>query len=878
MATNAERADKDKAGAVSRIARIALLLAVACLALFVAANRIRLTASLEHFDPNNGDCLFWTEGAVQFRYARMIAGGDAIPARDAAIQWPGGIEPARQLCLLMERSVGASYREFGRLFGRVPFHVWAAYAPHVASALAVPAAYIAGLAIWGSAPAALLAAALYTLSLATTARSIGSFGHEDFALPFLFLAAAFLLRQMSGGDSGRRKWFASPSGAAAAAALGLGLGAWHFSRFVHLLFVGALALRIVSATGDSRRRAVRALAWITAGAAIAGLAFAVLRASAFLASPQMLLSAALLASFAIEARRGGAPSSAPDARARAGTSLIARRALIVAAIFAPLLLLSSRFSAESAGYGHVYALFADKLRFLGRKPADPSLLSPEARSLWIEDFASPSLHLTVVMFASPALLALAAILHRRARAGIEHAGAPDRAAGALDAFAVAALLALLSGGAFLLVKRLFVVHAFFLCVLAGGAALWAFGTRANANAATGPGTSGGARTARRVGRTVTRGATTRLRVVPLASICVLLAFEAHKITHHGGDTPVTAAIARVLKKPKALAIPNWHANDIAAVSWIRANTRPDDAFVARIGTSPMICVYGDRPIVLQPKYEVPGSRERARAFDAALYGSEADFYAFCREQNAAYYLHEPRAALEWGPDSERYVACATQLAKTSAAFRLQFAGEESRYFEPVYRSVSYCVYRVAAPGDTALSTTTSVAALRTRAVLPAQPIYDIRTFGAQSLDETTGTAFNDDMTAGVVAKTEESIALLVGGQGEFDARRLPQARALFERAYAINPSLIGLNTYLGLTIAMMGDYAAALPYCEREIAISPNLALAYTNLGFVEGNLGMYDAARAHLSRAIEMEPRDSGPKAMLEQVDAAASAAARTR
>ncbi|MFN0151171.1 MAG: hypothetical protein ACKVU1_10765, partial [bacterium] len=388
--------------------------------------------------------------------------------------------------------------------------------------------------------------------------------------------------------------------------------------------------------------------------------------------------------------------------------------------------------------------------------------------------------------------------------------------------------------------------------------------------------SGGARGARRVGRGDTRAASARPRIVPLACICALLVFEAHKITHHGGDTPFTAAIARILKKPKALAIPNWHANDIAAVSWIRTNTQPDDAFVARIGTSPMICVYGGRPIVLQPKYEVPGSRERARAFDAALYGSEADFYAFCREQNAAYYFHEPRAALEWGPDSERYVACATQLSKTSAAFRLQFAGDESRYFVPVYRNVSYCLYRVAAPSDTARSTAAS-ANLGTRAALPAQPIYDIRTFGGQSLDESTGATFDDGATANVVAKTEEAIALLVRGQGEFEARRLPQARAFFERAYAINPSLIGLNTYLGLTIAMMGDYAAALPYCERETVISPSLALAYSNLGFVEGNLGMYDAARAHLSRAIEIEPRDSGPRAMLEQVDAAAGTAART-
>jgi len=70
---------------------------------------------------------------------------------------------------------------------------------------------------------------------------------------------------------------------------------------------------------------------------------------------------------------------------------------------------------------------------------------------------------------------------------------------------------------------------------------------------------------------------------------------------------------------------------------------------------------------------------------------------------------------------------------------------------------------------------------------------------------------------------------------------------------------------------MMGDYAAALPYCERELSISPDLALAYANLGFVEGNLGRYDDARAHLTHALRLEPGNPGPQAMLEQVEAAA-------
>jgi tetratricopeptide (TPR) repeat protein len=158
--------------------------------------------------------------------------------------------------------------------------------------------------------------------------------------------------------------------------------------------------------------------------------------------------------------------------------------------------------------------------------------------------------------------------------------------------------------------------------------------------------------------------------------------------------------------------------------------------------------------------------------------------------------------------------------------------------------------------------------------LPPQPFYEIASFG-QTLE---GGAFDDAATPAALARVQEAIAALVQGQGAMNGGRLGAARTAFERAHALNPSLIGLNTYLGLAIAMQGDYRAALPYCEREVVISPDLPLAYANLGFVEGNLGLYDAARVHLERAIALDPGNAGARAMLEQVNAAATRAAAAR
>ncbi len=859
-----------------RAALIVLLLAA-----FLAGNRIRLTRGLEYFDPANGDCFFWTEGAVQFRYARMVAEGATIPARDPALQWPEGIEPRKRLCLLMERTVGASYRAFSRLFGRPPFHVWAAYAPHVVAALGVPAAYLAGAAVWSSVWAALLAAALYAFSLATVGRAIGSFGHEDFALPWLFLSAAFLLRVVRGGaagaggvasaasaagapgmarrivDGGRR----IADGALAGLFLALGLGSWHFSRFVYLLIVLALGARLFAADGAARERAARALAWATAGALAACLVFPVLRGSSLPLSPSFLLSVALLTGAVVETRLFPSRNPTPP-----GPRAFARRAVTTGLVLAALLGGARVVSqTETEDYAHVYALFLAKLRFLGAKPDDPRLLSPEARSLWIEDFSSPSAYLVVATFGVPIALAIAALAGERARrraAASRRDAPPGDGVSSRDALALLVLLVVLSGTSFLLVKRLFVVLTFFLAALAGGAARRAARARR-------PGPK-----ARAAGLA---------RLVPAALILFAVGLEAFKFATHGQETAVTRTLRALLKrKPEALTIPNWHANDLATVAWIRNHTEADAAFVGRIGSSPMILTYAGRPIVLQPKYEVPAIRARARAFGAALYGSESDLYRFCREHGAAYYLHEARSALESGPDSERYVGCATRLSKASAAFRLQFAGEASRFFEPLYRNLSYSVYRLAAPEDTAAATgpssrpqlealTPEPVALPPHDPLPPQPLCEIVRFGGQSLN---GEFFDDRSTPRVVAEMERSIALFVAGQSQMATQLYDRARAFLEESRAINPSLPGVNTYLGLAHALAGDYRVAFPLCAQEIAVSPDLSLAYANLGFVEGNLGMYAEARAHLERAIAIEPGNQGPRAMLAQVEAAAAKA----
>ncbi|MFN8178763.1 MAG: tetratricopeptide repeat protein [bacterium] len=714
----------------------------------------------------------------------MIAQGQSIPAHDAMIQWPEGIDPSRTLCLGLERASGTAYRWLSPLLARPPFHVWCAYFPQAVSSLGVVAAYVAGAAVWGGAAPGLLAAALYAFSLATVARSIGAFGHEDFALPFFFLATALLLRVAAGRGGAR-------SGAAATLLLAVAIGSWHFSRFAHGLLTAALVLGVLVTPSSDRRRVLVALAWCGAARLVAAIVFPVVRET-WLAS--------LRGAHGVD---GGAGESA---------------------------------------YGHVRALLLDKIRFFGRKPANPGLLSPDARSLWIEDFASPSLYLVIMLFAVPALLGIAALRLARRRA----------ASGALI---VLGILLVLSGASFLLVKRLFVLTAFFLSAWAGGAALAARDPR---------------------GR--------RLRPALVTALVLGLAVEALKVAYHGEDSAPSRVLRGLFPASTELTIPNWQASDSGLVDWIRRHTNPADAFVARASTSAMILAYAERPVVLHPKFEVPGVRRRCRDFDAALYGTEESLWKFCRDHGARFFVYEARLSLENGPDSERYVGCATRLAKTSAAYRLHFAPTGSPRFRPLYRNPSYAVFEVvdvaasatvdsaAEARPSATSTTPGRASVALASPGPASwpdgggPLYEIAQFGGQPLD---GDFFDDSFTLGVVENMEKAIALFSAAQAQIASRRADLARLNLERAQTFDPALPGLQTSLGLAIALGGDFAKALPLCRREVDVAPDLALAWRNLGWVEANLGRLDEARAHLGRALELDPADVGARRMLDQVNA---------
>lgn len=253
--------------------RLALAL-LAVLAIAAVHLRLRQSAALPRFHPDDETAYFRAESALQYRYARLAASGTAIPELDRDAQYPEGIRTRRELTLAMERATGWTWRALG-LF--TPLRdlrwfvlVWAA----ALASLCVPALYAVGLTLSRSPPLALSAAAVFALSWAGMSNGIGTYGFESFALPMLLGSLAFLLAALD-REAARPRLHAAAAGLLAAAAL----ASWHFAVF-HLaavfLALGWAAWRRRRDAADLRRLAEAAAA-LGIAALAAGLLCAHLR-------------------------------------------------------------------------------------------------------------------------------------------------------------------------------------------------------------------------------------------------------------------------------------------------------------------------------------------------------------------------------------------------------------------------------------------------------------------------------------------------------------------------------------------------------------------------------------------------------------------------
>ena len=773
----------------SRLAATVLLAAFLA-ALFAGSvvSRVHVSQSLERFNPEDDTAFYWTEAAVQYRYARMIAQGEPIPELDRMLQYPEGVEVFQNLTVLMEYAAGYGYRAARVFFPELPLHVFLILFSSVFSSLSVLAIYLLARVLFESRIAGVVASLIYAFSTPGAGRAVGAFGREDFALPLIFWSLClYVLAGREGTGRDKRRIAAAVGSALCLAAA---LAAWHFTRFYFLLFVlvCVAGFVLVNQQEDTARRSRALFLIAVVAAALAGVLVPVLREKRFIASPPMLLAAALVIAGWAAARIG-----------RRGRSGAALRLGLLLALGVPAVWIGVSLGAESEGYSHVYALLVEKIRFLGVKPADPGDLPFAARVLWVEAFNSPSLYFVAVSFWALIPFCAAGAV----RLGL---GGPFMARDPMRFLVLG--LTVCFGILFLFVQRLSVFAAFFLAVIGGGIA-WNLRPR---------------------WRAVALGVT-----IPVAAVLVSQFVQMQR------TTPFRAAIRGLVGYEDPVTVHNWQLNDLDAVRWIRQNTDPAGVFLSRFGAGPMILAYADRAIVLQPKFEARGIRDKVREFLESLYSDEEALYAFCKMVGANYYLFDIRSALDVSPDGDRYTGDALKLPTSSAAFLLQFAPERLGRFRLVYQNSFYRLFRVVeGPAD------------NDPARFPFQPIYDIRAFGGQSLD---APFFDDAHTQGVIRALDRAVDLFKTGRLLFQAGRMPEAAARFKSALDLHPTLVGAHTYLGMSQALSGDVEAGIQNCLIETEIAPDLPLAFYNLGYTLYLARRYDGALEAWRRTLSLDP-----------------------
>ncbi len=643
-----------------RVSGTLLLLALAA----VLGVLLRIFFVQMHAIAEGGRPLFTLESALLLRYVWMVASGIPIPALDAWIESPAGIHPAQTFPLWAEYLYGWLCRLSGYAGGDV----------EPCLRVVIPAVFCLGLAgvflavrsMTRNTTASLLAALLYGVALPSVIRSAGlEVSDENTALPLFSLHLWLTLA-----------YFRRPSLAAACAAglvLGAAVGFWDLMQLYALLvLVWSLGVGLL------RRESAREAAGFSLVQAAGLLAAAV--CSPYQTAHGLViqwLGPPVLCAVALWALAG---------RRRACTA--GAWVLILAAWGAGCLLLPHNPSAQP--YTHFGTLLFYKLRYFNIRPEIPSQLPFDVRVLWAPALQSTGAGVFLCLFGRAGLVAAASWLFPPPADAPQTVRAPSPVGFLLAVFLVLT--------AFFF--RLHVFAAPLVCVQAG---VWtarllsissAPGVLALLPAALAASLLGPGATAAGMALLAGAGLLSRLgvRVPPapgmrwagVAAVLLLLETEA----------------ANTLRQSSAWGRSYYPRETRALLGWMATQTPKGASVLAPFGISPLVLTFSERPIVLQPKYESAQLRDKVRRFSKSLFSDrEEDFYGFCLENDVGYYLHARGTWSDTSPYSWRYISdtISCKNPESITCFKFEEHPGLLEYFEPVYASGKYAVFRVMNP-------------------------------------------------------------------------------------------------------------------------------------------------------------------------------------
>jgi tetratricopeptide (TPR) repeat protein len=718
-------------------------------AVFLAALYVLVVAvKLYHWPP---DVYFFSDPAFRFRYVLMFAEGTPVPALDRAAQWPEGVDTARSFFLTQDAFIGLSYRLLKPLVRGMTVQNFLRWHVSLWSSLSVFVVYAWARRTFRSRPGALLAALAYALALPIYLRTCGSYLREDFVLPVFFFALYCQTRLVEGGGW---RWAAG-----AAAAFALALVSWHASSF--LFFFAALPLAATALTSAETRGTARAAAALVAGALIAYL-HPGLREKVFLASPSFALAVAVAAAAFVAAR---------------WRLKWWQRVVALGIIFAAAYGMGRPFAAAGE-YSHIYTMIFYKIRYLGVKPADPTLLPLSAREIWTGPANSPTLVAAAVLVGPPLVLAAAPLVAhvKKFLRGFREA------AGAFGAATLAFFV--IFGALFVAYNRFVVVFIFFVAAAAAGYAALATSRRALA-----------------------------WLLIPAA----LLPFEAIKAFRYESQPWPWAPLLTAAAEAEGGYATNVGDEEWRLIRWFgNQPDREETAVLAPIAASASYLTYTGTPTAVHPIYEAPGLRAKVNECWQALYGSEEDFYRVCRKYDVSYVAFHAAFVVKSDPDTIRYAHGIKSVRADSCAYRMLFEPQTLEDFAPVFETISWRIFIVGVPGSEAPD------------LGPPSPLFVGPAEVDGYYDETFGPRTYEVL--------DEALRCYNEGVEFYERKDYDAARARYRRALELCPRMAGAWDALAWLELESGRPMAAARAADRALGLDPYDDTAFAALARLQAD------------------------------------------
>ena len=597
---------------------------------------------------------FTMESALQYRMTRMVRDTGTLPDVDASVQVPEGV------VMRETYTVGAEwvYVFFANLLPEeLSFLSRVRWVSAVLFCLAIPFAALWAVQLSGRLWAGWITSGILIASPSFAVRSSGiELSRENLAVPLFTL---FLWMDAKARSAeGKAQWGFAVTGAVA---LALSQCVWDLTQLVTGLWIVACWIRVFRDPASSGRDRIP-VGVVAVALALAALINPYLRSHGSILSPVMAL---------VFARAIGAVLPQPVFRHRGG------QGILVAAIS---LLSWGAGRLFSENYSHFGSLLWAKIRYLNVKPMDPSRLDYLQSIMWTPALNSTTWDLTKAYFLFTCIVLFVTIL--LLVMGKHRVGPSWNSIWFYTFFLLPVTI---------LFFRFHIFWVLFAAIVIGAGIAWRF------------------KDAPGLGRSLIPGGF--FLMIFGGELYLLLFFEP------ANNVKIPAQNAEVMQLVKALG------GEMTAMQGNRWG-RPGASYeavedlvqqlkalpekgpvLANFGISGSILAETELPIVLHPKFETPGIRERVEHFYEHLFlKTETEMRDWAAEFGAMYYVHSNGNLSDFDiRNSPRYMVDALEPPDHAPVYVFEERPADAVLFRPVGGNQRYRIFRIVLPEDEAFA-------------------------------------------------------------------------------------------------------------------------------------------------------------------------------